>query len=151
MFSDNDLSWMHHALALAKDASNRQEVPVGAALVLNEKIIGEGSNCPIGTCDPTAHAEIVALRQGAHSLKNYRLVNATLYVTLEPCVMCIGAMVHARIKRVVFGATDPKAGAVTSVFQLGIAQQFNHHIIYEGGLLAEQCGQMLSDFFRARR
>lgn len=151
MFSDNDLFWMRHALALAKDAANRQEVPVGAVLVLDETIIGEGSNRPIGDCDPTAHAEIVALRQSAKYLKNYRLLNATLYVTLEPCVMCIGALVHARVKRVVFGAADPKAGAVMSAFQLGAAQQFNHRVVYEGGLLAGECGQMLSDFFKARR
>ncbi len=151
MFSDNDLSWMRHALQLAKDAANRQEVPVGAVLVLDEVIIGEGSNRPIGECDPTAHAEIIALRQGAKNIKNYRLVNATLYVTLEPCVMCVGALVHARVKRVVFGAADPKAGAVMSAFQMGAAQQFNHRVVYEGGLLAEECGQLLSDFFKARR
>src|SRR5580692_706357 len=130
MFSENDLSWMHHALALAKDAANRQEVPVGAVLVLDETMIGEGSNRPIGECDPTAHAEIVALRQGAQSLKNYRLVNSTLYITLEPCLMCVGAIVHARVKRVVFGATDPKTGAVNSVFQLGESDRFNHRVEY---------------------
>lgn len=151
MFSDNDVFWMHHALALAEEACNRQEVPVGAVLVLDDKIIGEGSNRPIGSCDPTAHAEIIALRQGAQHLKNYRLINSTLYITLEPCVMCLGAIVHARVKRVVFGATDPKAGAVISVFPMGSAQQFNHHVGYEGGLLAEQSSKMLSDFFRARR
>ena len=151
MFSNQDLIWMQRALALAKESANRQEVPVGAVLVLDEKIIAEGRNCPISTCDPSAHAEMVALRQGAKNINNYRLVNSTLYVTLEPCVMCVGALIHARIKRVVFGAADPKAGAVTSVFQLGAAHQFNHRIVYEGGLLAQQCGQVLSDFFKAKR
>lgn len=151
MFSDNDIFWMHHALALAQEAGDQQEVPVGAVLILDDKAIGEGSNRPIGACDPTAHAEIIALRQSAQYLKNYRLVNTTLYTTLEPCVMCLGAIVHARVKRVVFGATDPKAGAVTSVFSLGTAQQFNHHIDYAGGLLAEQCGKILNNFFRTKR
>ncbi len=151
MFSDNDLFWMRHALALAQDAALRQEVPVGAVLVLNDAIIGEASNCPIGQCDPTAHAEILTLRAAAQNVKNYRLNNTTLYVTLEPCVMCVGALVHARVKRVVYGAADPKAGAVVSAFQLGAAQPFNHRIIYESGLLAEECGQMLSHFFKARR
>lgn len=151
MFSDQDFIWMQHALALAKEAANQQEVPVGAVLVLNEKIIAEGKNCPISACDPSAHAEIVALRQGAKSINNYRLVNSTLYVTLEPCVMCVGALVHARVKRVVFGAADPKAGAVKSAFQLGDSNFFNHRIVYEGGLLAEQCGQLLSDFFKTKR
>lgn len=151
MFSDNDLLWMRHALALANAAALRQEVPVGAVLVLDDSIIGEGSNHPIAACDPTAHAEIAALRQGAQHLKNYRLINTTLYVTLEPCLMCVGALVHARVKRVVYGAVDPKAGAVNSAFKLGSAEQFNHWIIYEGGLLAEECGQILIDFFKARR
>lgn len=151
MFSDNDISWMNHALALAKAAALRQEVPVGAVLVLDNRIIGEGSNSPIGHCDPTAHAEINALRQGAQHLSNYRLVNTTLYVTLEPCVMCVGALVHARVKRVVYGAKDPKAGAVMSAFTLGVAEPFNHRIDYEGGLLAEECGKLLVDFFKARR
>lgn len=151
MFSDQDLSWMQHALSLAKEAANRQEVPVGAVLVLDNQIISEGANSPIKMHDPTAHAEIIALRQAAEKIGNYRLINTTLYVTLEPCVMCVGALVHARVKRVVFGASDPKVGAVSSVFQLGSSQQFNHRINFEGGLLAEQCGQLLSDFFKARR
>jgi tRNA(adenine34) deaminase len=151
MFSDQDLFWMQHALSLANEAANRQEVPVGAVLVLDDQIISEGSNSPIKMQDPTAHAEIIALREGAKKIGNYRLVNTTLYVTLEPCAMCIGALVHARVKRVVFGASDPKSGAVESVFQLGTAQQFNHRILYEGGLLAEQCGKLLSDFFKSKR
>ncbi len=151
MFSDNDLFWMQQALALAKEAGKMQEVPVGAVLVHDEAIIGEGSNRPIGAGDPTAHAEIIALREGAKHLKNYRLVNTTLYVTLEPCIMCVGAIVHARVKRVVFGASDPKAGAVTSVFQMGAEVRLNHRVVYEGGLLAKECGQLLSDFFRERR
>lgn len=151
MFAEQEILWMQHALQLAEAAAAQQEVPVGAVLVLDNKIIGEGSNRPIKNCDPTAHAEIIALRQGAETLKNYRLINSTLYVTLEPCVMCIGAIVHARVKRVVFGAKDPKAGAVESVCSLGVSPHFNHRVIYESGLLAEQCGKLLSEFFRARR
>lgn len=151
IFSDQDTIWMRHALSLAREAALRQEVPVGAVLVFDGSIIGEGSNRPIESCDPTAHAEIDALRQGAQRVKNYRLVNATLYVTLEPCVMCVGVLVHARVKRVVYGASDPKAGAVVSAFPMGAAEGFNHRIIYDGGLLAKECGQVLVDFFKARR
>jgi len=142
-FSDSDYCWMQRAMGLAHAAAQQDEVPVGAVLVLDEKIIGEGWNCPITTCDPTAHAEIIALREGAQALQNYRLVNSTLYVTLEPCTMCVGALVHARVKRVVFGAYDPKVGALTSTF--------NHHVHYEGGLMAEECGDLLSAFFRQKR
>ena len=151
MFSEIDLHWMQRAYALANEAAKMQEVPVGAVLVLEGAVIGEGSNRPITTSDPTAHAEIIALRQGALHLKNYRLVDTTLYVTLEPCIMCVGAIVHARVKRVVFGAADPKAGAVMSAFQLGAEEQLNHRVIYEGGLLANECGKLLSDFFKDRR
>jgi tRNA(adenine34) deaminase len=148
----SDLVWMRHALNLAATAARQQEVPVGAVLVAEDNsILAESANCPIGACDPTAHAEIVALRQGARLSNNYRLINSTLYVTLEPCLMCVGAIVHARVKRVIFGAFDPKAGAVTSVFQLGLCNSLNHKVIYEGGLLAEQSGQLLTGFFRARR
>lgn len=145
-----DLIWMEHALHLAKQATESNEVPVGAVLVLENNIIGEGSNRPIGDCDPSAHAEIVALRAGAKAIGNYRILQSTLYVTLEPCVMCLGAIVQARVKRVVFGAFDPKAGAVCSVFTLGL-EKFNHQIEYQGGVLAEQCGELLSAFFKERR
>lgn len=151
MFSEDDVLWMQHAIHLAKTAEKNAEVPVGAVLILNNEMIGEAWNSPIGHCDPSAHAEILALRAGAKKTNNYRLVDSTLFVTLEPCLMCVGALVHARVKRVVFGAHDPKAGAVTSVFKLSESTQFNHRIIYEGGLLAESCGKLLSDFFRARR
>ncbi len=151
MISADDLHWMSHALQLAEFALTQQEVPVGAVLISENSIIGEGSNGPISLCDPTAHAEIIALRQGARYLNNYRLINSTLYVTLEPCIMCIGAIVHARIKRVVYGARDSKAGAVVSAFDFGTAQKLNHKVLYEGGALEKQCGKILSDFFQARR
>jgi tRNA(adenine34) deaminase len=151
MFSDRDLYWMQSALRLAQAAAEQQEVPVGAILTLEDKIIGEGYNSPIDHRDPTAHAEILALREGARRLKNYRLPETTLYVTLEPCLMCVGALVHARVKRVVFGACDPKGGAVVSVFSLGESHLLNHQVDYQGGLLSEKCGHLLSDFFRARR
>lgn len=151
MFTERDHFWMQHAIELAKTAENLQEVPVGAVLVLDDKIIGEGYNRPITSCDPSAHAEMIALRAGAHAINNYRILNTTLYVTLEPCIMCIGALVHARVKRVIFGAFDPKGGAVESVFQFGNTDKLNHRIEYQGGLLAERCGKLLSDFFRARR
>lgn len=148
---DADHSWMQHAISLAKTAASKGEVPVGAVLVVDDKIIGEGWNRPIGDCDPSAHAEIIALRAGAKTIQNYRLLNSTLYVTLEPCAMCVGALVHARVKRVVFGAYDPKSGAVSSALTLSQASSFNHRVHYEGGLLAIECGALLSDFFRERR
>lgn len=145
-----DTFWMQKAIELAKKAADHDEVPVGAVLVLDDEIIGEGWNQPISIQDPTAHAEIMALRKGATKLNNYRLLNSTLYVTLEPCVMCVGAMLHARIKRLVFGASDPKTGAVASVFQL-LDQKHNHQIQYEGGVLAKECGDLLKDFFKNKR
>lgn len=151
MFSSRDEYWMQQAIHLAETAAAAEEVPVGAILVLEDNEIGRGFNQPICHHDPTAHAEIVALRAGAQALKNYRLVNTTLYVTLEPCMMCIGALVHARIKRLVFGAFDPRAGAVTSAFQIIESDKFNHRIQWQGGLLAEKCGNLLSEFFRAKR
>lgn len=147
----DDQFYMQRAIELAKTAAQNQEVPVGAVLVFENQIVAEGWNRPISTCDPTAHAEIIALRAGAKHFNNYRLIDTTLYVTLEPCAMCVGALVHARVKRVVFGAFDAKAGAVQSVFSLGSATQFNHRIEYQGGLMAETCGAMLSEFFKARR
>ena len=151
MFSDNDLTHMRRALQLAEIAAQHHEVPVGAVLVLNDQVIGEGWNHPIQAHDPSAHAEIIALRCGADAIKNYRLINTTLYVTLEPCVMCLGAIVHARIQRVVYGAADPKTGAVTSMFDLGTTVKFNHRVEYTGGLLATECGELLRQFFRERR
>ncbi len=151
MFSERDHEWMRHAIQLAEQAAEQAEVPVGAVLVHEDKLIGEGSNRPIKTCDPSAHAEIVALRQGAAHLNNYRLVNSTLYVTLEPCIMCVGAIVHARVKRLVFGAYDPRAGAIESAFQIIDSNKLNHRVTCQGGLLAESCGNLLSQFFQARR
>lgn len=151
MFSERDFYWMKKAIELAKHAQSINEVPVGAVLVFDDQVIGEGWNCPITHCDPAAHAEIMALRLGAKTLQNYRLINSTLYVTLEPCLMCVGAIVHARVKRVVFGAKDLRFGAVESAFQMGTTTALNHLPIYQGGLLAEECGQLLSHFFKARR
>lgn len=151
MFTQEDMFYMQHAIRLANIAAENQEVPVGAVLVLDNKIMGEGFNHPIQLHDPSAHAEMIALRQGADHIKNYRIVNSTLYVTLEPCIMCVGTIVHARVRRVVYGAPDPKTGAVKSVFHLGTANQFNHRVEYVGGLFAEECGELLRQFFRDRR
>ena len=144
-------TWMRRALELAARAEAEGEVPVGALVVLNEEIIGEGWNRPISSHDPTAHAEIVALRAAASKLGNYRLSGTTLYVTLEPCPMCAGAIVHARMARVVFGATDPLAGAAGSVFNLLESSVLNHRVQLERGVLAEECGIRLKAFFQARR
>ncbi len=145
-----DINYMEQALTLAQHAQEQGEVPVGAILVLDDEIIGKGWNQPISSNDPTAHAEIIALREGATKLKNYRLLNTTLYVTLEPCAMCIGAMIHARIKRLVFGAHDPKTGAVESIFNL-LDTKLNHQINYQGGVLADESSELLRRFFRHRR
>jgi tRNA(adenine34) deaminase len=147
----NDIFYMQLALEQAKQAQTLDEVPVGAIAVLNNEIIGRGYNCPISTQDPTAHAEIIALRQAATAIKNYRLLDVTLYVTLEPCMMCVGAMLHARIKRLVFGTKDPKTGVVTSVMQLLEHPSLNHKITYESGILATECSKLLSDFFAGKR
>lgn len=146
-----DSDHMREALALADDAARAGEVPVGAVVVKDGRIIGRGYNRPITTSDPTAHAEIVAMREAAVHLGNYRLTGCELFVTLEPCVMCVGAMVHARIARIVFGATDPKTGACGSIVDIPALGNFNHHGRFEGGLLAEECGAVLKDFFAARR
>jgi tRNA(adenine34) deaminase len=146
-----DHRWMQHALQLAKRAEQQGEVPIGAVLVLNNEIIGEGYNQTITHHDPTAHAEIVALRDAGKKLGNYRLLNSTLYVTLEPCLMCVGAIVHARCQRLVYGADDPKAGAVSSVFNILQSQKLNHAVECMGGVLAEECGQLLKNFFLVRR
>ncbi|AJP49505.1 zinc-binding protein [Rugosibacter aromaticivorans] len=147
----DDELWMTGALSLAREAGAAGEVPVGAVVVLDGAVIGRGWNQPIGRHDPTAHAEIMALRDAATRLGNYRLPGATLYVTLEPCAMCAGAMMHARIKRVVFGARDPKTGVAGSVLDLFGETRLNHHAEVTGGVLAEECGQLLSRFFAARR
>ena len=142
--------YMHQALHEARQAQAQGEVPVGAVVIFNDEIIGRGSNSPIGLSDPTAHAEIIAIREAAKKIGNYRLLDTTLVVTLEPCVMCFNAMIHARIKQLVFGAHDSKAGA-NSVFGLFSSSQFNHQITWHGGVLAQECQQILSVFFKAKR
>ena len=146
-----DERWMRQALKLARRAAELGEVPVGALLVRGDEVIAEGWNRPIASHDPSAHAEMVAMREAAAALKNYRLGGLTLYVTLEPCVMCAGAIVHARIDRLVFGATDPKAGAVNSVYDVIANPRLNHRPDWTGGVLAAECGALLQEFFRARR
>lgn len=142
---------MRHALRLAQRAEAQGEVPVGALLVHEGRCLAEGWNQPIQSNDPTAHAEIVALRHAGKHLQNYRLLDTTLYVTLEPCVMCMGAIAHARIRRLVFGAYDPKRGAVCHALQLSDAAFLNHRVEWTGGVLEQPCSELLSDFFRARR
>jgi len=151
MFNERDEYWMRHALALAEQARQAGEVPVGAVLVLNDEVIGAGFNAPISRHDPTAHAEMIAMRNAAEKIGNYRLVDTTLYVTLEPCSMCAGAVVHARVKRLVFGAHEPKAGAVVSKIAALNHDFLNHQVEHSGGLLAQQCGEILSRFFQERR
>lgn len=147
----NHEHWMRHALTLAQRAREEGEVPVGAVLVYQNQAIGEGWNRPIGRHDPTAHAEIMALRQGGMVLQNYRLIDTTLYVTLEPCVMCAGAMVHSRIGQLVFGARDAKTGAAGSLIDVLHHPGMNHRVEITEGVLADDCSSMLSDFFRHRR
>ena len=146
-----DTEYMQIALDLARQAALNGEVPVGAIIVKDGGIIGRGSNAPIGLHDPTAHAEIIAMREAAQHLGNYRLVDCTLYVTLEPCAMCSGAMQHARIKRLVYGASDPKTGACGSVINLMSEEKLNHHTEVVGGVMAEECGAVLTGFFKQRR
>jgi tRNA(adenine34) deaminase len=146
-----DARWMDEALLLARAAAARGEVPVGAVVVRDGAIVGRGGNAPIAGNDPTAHAEISALRDAARALANYRLPGCTLYVTLEPCAMCAGAIMHARIARLVFGARDPKTGACGSVVDLFAEARLNHHATVVGGVRADECGRVLSDFFAARR
>jgi tRNA(adenine34) deaminase len=146
-----DAHWMRAALMLAEEAWRRGEVPVGAVVVADGKIVGRGFNAPIGGHDPTAHAEIAALRDGAQALGNYRLPDCDLYVTLEPCPMCAGAIMQARLRRLVFGATDPKTGACGSVVDLFAEPRLNHHTAVTGGVLAEECGALLKRFFAERR
>jgi len=139
------------ALEEARGASAEGEVPVGAVVVLDGRVIGRGHNRPIATMDPTAHAEILALRQAARAVENYRLAGATLYVTVEPCPMCCGAALHARVARVVFGAPDPKAGAARSLYRLLEDPRMNHEVAVTGGVRSEECAALLREFFRARR
>ncbi len=146
-----DQFWMQRAIELAKLAESCGEVPVGAVLVKDDQIIGEGYNSPISEKDPTAHAEIRALRDAAQRIGNYRLLNTALYVTLEPCLMCVGAIVHARVSEVIFGATEPKTGAAGSVFDVLTSPAHNHQVELRGGVLADDCAQLLSDFFLQRR
>lgn len=149
--TDIHSQFMQVALDLAKQAATNGEVPVGAVVVSNGEIIGRGSNAPINLSDPSAHAEIQALRDAAKTLGNYRLIDCTLYVTLEPCVMCTGAIQHARIAKLVYGASDPKTGACGSVVNLMAESKLNHHTEVLGGVMAEECGTLLSTFFKERR
>ena len=143
--------WMKQAIELAQQAGSENEVPVGALLVADDKIVGQGFNQPISASDPTAHAEIVAIRQAASEVGNYRLPQTTLYVTIEPCTMCVGAIVHARISHLVFGAREPRAGAVVSQGALLNAEYYNHRVQVSEGVLADQCSDLLRDFFESRR
>ena len=151
MTTTTDFDFMQLALDLANQAAALGEVPVGAIVVKDNVVIGRGGNAPIGLHDPTAHAEIMAMREAAAYLGNYRLVDCSLYVTLEPCAMCSGAMQHARIAKLVFGASDPKTGACGSVINLMSEPKLNHHTEVIGGVLSMECGAVLSDFFRQRR
>lgn len=146
-----DARWMARALDLARRAQAAGEVPVGAVLVRGEELLAEGCNAPISSQDPTAHAEILALRAAARRLGNYRLPGTTLYVTLEPCPMCAGALVHARVARLVFGAPDPLAGAAGSVFNLTAAPTLNHRVDVTGGVCAQDCAELLKAFFKGKR
>lgn len=146
-----DEAFMREALALAREGAAAGEVPVGAVVVSGGEIVGRGFNRPIGAADPTAHAEVVALREAAARLGNYRLTGCELYVTLEPCAMCVGAMLHARLGRVVFGAPDPKTGACGGAVDLAANARLNHQTAFEGGVLAPECGALLRGFFADRR
>ncbi len=147
----DDEHHMRRALSIAREGGSLGEVPVGAVVVLDGEVIGEGYNAPISRHDPTAHAEIQAMRAAAQRIGNYRIAGANLFVTLEPCSMCAGAMMHARIARVVFGAADPKTGACGSVIDLFAEQRLNHHAEVIGGVLVKECGALLKDFFKERR
>ena len=146
-----DEFFMRFALAEAEQARDADEVPIGAVIVLERKIIGRGYNQPISSHDPTAHAEIIALRDAARTIGNYRLTGATLYVTIEPCAMCAGALINARIKRLVYGAADARAGAITSVFQIGTNSSLNHQVEITTGILETECRELMQAFFRQRR
>ncbi|MDT8398212.1 MAG: tRNA adenosine(34) deaminase TadA [Pseudomonadales bacterium] len=149
--TDNHEHWMSRALELARQAEQLGEVPVGAVVVLEGRIIGEGYNQPVSAADPTAHAEIVALRQAAVRLGNYRLPGVSLYVSIEPCAMCAGAMIHARVQHLFFGATEPRAGAVCSHLQMLDANHLNHRVRHTGGILEQECAALIAGFFRQKR
>jgi len=151
MTQDLDQQWMREALNQADRAAAEGEVPVGAVVVRDDTLLGSGFNSPIGCHDPTSHAEIAALRDASLRAGNYRLPGATLYVTIEPCTMCVGAIIHARISRLVFGAREPRAGAVASQLQLLDHATYNHKVVWTEGVLAEECGEIMRLFFRARR
>ncbi len=146
-----DQKWMKQALQLAQKAQSLDEVPVGAVLVKGGEVIGEGWNQTISACDPTAHAEVVALRDAAKRLNNYRVIDTTLYVTLEPCAMCVGALVHGRVQRLVYAASEPKNGAVSSQINLLELHAFNHRIDVSSGVLAAQASDLLTSFFKNKR
>ncbi|MBT8048937.1 MAG: tRNA adenosine(34) deaminase TadA [Xanthomonadales bacterium] len=148
---EDDLRWMQHAFSLAKRAEREGEVPVGAVIVRQGEPVGEGWNRNIAMNDPSAHAEIVALRQAGRRLQNHRLPGCVMYVTLEPCAMCVGAMIHARLEHLVFGATDPKTGALGGAYNLPLAYPHNHQIHFRGGVFADEVSSMLKAFFKARR
>ena len=147
----NDKDWMQHAFELAKKAEAQDEVPVGAIIVYEDRVIGEGWNQPITSNDPTAHAEVMALRDAGGKIGNYRLPNATIYVTLEPCTMCAGAIIHARLSRLVYAADDPKTGACGSIFNLLQTEELNHKVEIEKGVMQEECRSLIQDFFKQRR
>jgi tRNA(adenine34) deaminase len=147
----SDADWMRQALGQAQRAGEQGEVPVGAVLVQEGRIVATGANCPIAACDPSAHAEIEVLRAGGKALGSYRLTGSVLYVTLEPCLMCAAAIVHARVRRVVFGAWDPRAGAAGSMLDAFALPGMNHRVDVFGGVLADECGALLKAFFAARR
>ncbi|WP_187351781.1 tRNA adenosine(34) deaminase TadA [Candidatus Methylopumilus rimovensis] len=149
--TDEDLKFMKLALELAKKAELKNEVPVGALVVRDGKIIGRGMNTSISDYDPTSHAEINAIREAAKAIKNYRLKDCTIYVTLEPCAMCVGAIQHARIEKIIYGAPDPKTGACGSMIDLISVKEINHHAEALGGILEKECGQILKDFFLSKR
>ncbi|KAG1682725.1 tRNA-specific adenosine deaminase [Nymphon striatum] len=148
---EKDQKWMEHALELADRSRQEGEVPVGAVLIKDDQIIGEGWNQPIAKHDASAHAEIMAIRAAGLNENNYRLPNTTLYVTLEPCTMCAGAIIHARVERVVYGAPDPRTGSAGSATNIFSGDYHNHKVQVEGGVLRNECGQILKDFFRERR
>lgn len=150
MAVDDDV-WMAMAIEAARTAGAAGEVPVGAVVVQAGTILARGGNAPIATCDPTAHAEVVALRAAAAATGNYRLPGATLYATVEPCVMCMGAALHARVARVVYGCDDAKAGAAATLYRLGDDPRLNHRLLVTGGVRADECRGLLQDFFRTRR
>ncbi|MDA0897109.1 MAG: tRNA adenosine(34) deaminase TadA [Proteobacteria bacterium] len=149
--AERDALWMQLALEQARLAESQGEVPVGAVLVIGEALVAAAYNAPISGCDPSAHAEIAVLRKAAGLLNNYRLPTATLYVTIEPCTMCIGAIIHSRVQRVVFGAREPRAGAVVSQLKLAEQDFYNHRVEVTEGVLADECGALVSSFFRSRR